>query len=79
MTLRLSATIVRHFLLQPESTLFSGTGAQTGTNDYHWGDYTSMTVDPIDDCTLWYTNEYYKTSGTLWNTRIANFKFVGCQ
>jgi hypothetical protein len=64
--------------LQPESTLVSGTGAQTG-NDYHWGDYTSMTVDPIDDCTLWYTNEYYKTSGTLWATRIGAFKFNGCQ
>jgi hypothetical protein len=65
--------------LQAEATLFSGTGAQTGTNDYHWGDYTSMTIDPVDDCTFWYTNEYYKTTGTAWNTRIASFKFSTCQ
>ncbi len=69
--------------LRPEVILISGTGAQTptstGASDYHWGDYTSMTVDPVDDCTFWYTNEYYKTSGTLWNTRIGSFKFSTCQ
>jgi hypothetical protein len=65
--------------LRAEKSLIPGLGAQTGTSDFHWGDYTSMTVDPIDDCTLWYTNEYYKTSGTLWNTRIGAFKFSGCQ
>ena len=24
-----------------------------------WGDYTSMNVDPVDDCTFWYINEYF--------------------
>ncbi len=38
-----------------------------------------MTVDPVDDCTFWYTQEYLVTNGTWnWNTRIANFKFPGC-
>ena len=38
-----------------------------------------MTVDPIDDCTFWYTQEYLLTNGAYnWNTRIANFKFPGC-
>ena len=38
-----------------------------------------MTVDPVDDCTFWYTQEYMKTNGTFnWNTRIANFKFPNC-
>ena len=42
-----------------------------------------MTVDPVDDCTFWYVNEYYLTSGTPadgrpWHTRIANFKLPGC-
>ena len=30
-----------------------------------WGDYSAMTVDPVDDCTFWYTNEYYATTGEL--------------
>ena len=38
-----------------------------------------MTVDPVDDCTFWYTQEYIQTNGTFnWNTRIVNFKFPGC-
>jgi hypothetical protein len=66
-------------ILATEGAVIFGTGSQTGTGDYHWGDYSSMTVDPVDDCTLWYTNEFYKTSGTLWTTRIASYKFIGCQ
>jgi hypothetical protein len=60
-------------LPQAEATLFSGTGSQTGTD--RWGDYSAMTVDPVDDCTFWYTNEYYASN---WRTRIASFKFPGC-
>ena len=38
-----------------------------------------MQVDPVDDCTFWYTQEYIKTTGSFnWNTRIANFKFTNC-
>ncbi len=38
-----------------------------------------MQVDPVDDCTFWYTQEYMKTTGSFnWNTRIANFKFSTC-
>ncbi len=52
-------------------------------NSSHWGDYTSMTVDPADGCTFWYVNQYYKVSeiGTAidWDTRIANFKLSTCQ
>jgi hypothetical protein len=47
-----------------------------------WGDYTSMTVDPVDDCTFWYVNEYFTTaqvSALTWRTRIANFKLPTCQ
>src|SRR5205085_481666 len=64
--------------LETESPVVSGTGSQTGTLT-RWGDYSAMTVDPADDCTFWYTQEYMKTSGSFnWNTRIANFKFPGC-
>ena len=46
-----------------EGTIINGSGVQTTTNS-RWGDYTDMTVDPVDDCTFWYVNEYYLTSGT---------------
>jgi hypothetical protein len=65
-----------------EGTIINGSGVQTTTNS-RWGDYTDMTVDPVDDCTFWYVNEYYLTSGTAtdgrpWHTRIASFKLPGC-
>ena len=65
-----------------EGTIINGSGVQTATNS-RWGDYTAMTVDPVDDCTFWYVNEYYLTSGTSadgrpWHTRIASFKLPGC-
>ncbi len=44
-----------------------------------WGDYSSMAIDPNDDCTFWYTQEYYKTTGSFnWSTRITAFKFDAC-
>jgi len=64
--------------LRIEETIINGTGSQTGTL-HRWGDYSSMAVDPSDDCTFWYTTEYLKTSGTFnWSTRIASFKLPGC-
>jgi hypothetical protein len=64
--------------LQAETAVVSGTGSQTSGLS-RWGDYSAMTVDPVDDCTFWYTQEYMKTTGSFnWNTRIANFKFANC-
>jgi hypothetical protein len=76
-----------------EATIIDGTGVQTTTNS-RWGDYTSLNVDPVDDCTFWYVNEYYQVSGlpvplpppplpppgttAPWQTRIASFKLNGC-
>jgi hypothetical protein len=57
-----------------EQSIINGTGSQTGTA-YRWGDYSMMTVDPSDDATFWYINEYYSTTSTnSWKTRIASFK-----
>src|SRR5262249_38770004 len=39
-----------------EQTLFTGT-IQTATAN-RWGDYSSMSVDPADECTFWHANEY---------------------
>ena len=58
--------------------MFAGKGVQTGTGN-RWGDYTSMTLDPIDQCTFYYTNEYLKTNGAFnWSTRIATYRFSAC-
>ena len=55
-----------------------GGGSQT-TGLGRWGDYSAMSVDPTDDCTFYYTQEYLKTSGTFnWSTRINSFKFNTC-
>jgi hypothetical protein len=63
--------------MEAESSIIEGTGAQVGSN--RWGDYSAMTVDPVDDCTFWYTNEYIVTNGDLnWHTRIASFSFPSC-
>ena len=64
-------------LAQGEATLFAGTGVQILTFN-RWGDYSAMTLDPADDATFWYTNEYYSTTGQfLWKTKIGAFKFAG--
>jgi hypothetical protein len=61
-------------LPQGEATLVSGGGSQTHGSG-RWGDYSSMTVDPVDDCTFWYTSEYYPaTSVAGWRTRIGSFR-----
>ncbi len=64
--------------LESEITIVSGGGSQTNGLT-RWGDYTAIQVDPMDDCTFWYTTEYLKSSGNFnWNTRIANFRFPNC-
>jgi hypothetical protein len=65
-------------LPQTETTLIAGTGAQTGV-DGRWGDYSAMQIDPTDDCTFWYTNEYIATTGDrTWRTRIGSLRFPSC-
>ncbi|MCC6381462.1 MAG: hypothetical protein IT304_03090 [Dehalococcoidia bacterium] len=73
-------------LPQTEVIMQAGSGSQTnncgGAPCHRWGDYTAMSVDPIDDCTFWYTNQYYSSqaNGTAgnWQTRIGAFKFPSC-
>lgn len=65
--------------LGTETTIFNGTGSQTRTLS-RWGDYTALSVDPVDDCTFWYVNEYIAANGTFnWHTRVASFKLANCQ
>lgn len=64
--------------LEAEAPILQGAFSQTGGLS-RWGDYSSMSVDPTDDCTFWYTNEYLPSNGSFnWITRIASFVFPGC-
>ncbi len=54
-------------------------GSQTGADMDRWGDYSAMQVDPADDCTFWYTNQYIPYDGVAnWSTRIVSFKYPSC-
>jgi hypothetical protein len=69
-------------LTQGEAVLYAGGGSQTFPLG-RWGDYTDLTVDPRDDCTFWYTNEYYAATdptglGADRQTRIGSFRFPSC-
>jgi hypothetical protein len=63
---------------QGEAVIVNGGGSQTDPAA-RWGDYTSMNIDPVDNCRLWYVNEYYQTTSARgWQTRIAAFRLPGC-
>jgi uncharacterized repeat protein (TIGR01451 family) len=67
----------------PETIIFTGTRniSNTQTSPGRWGDYTSTSIDPADDCTFWHVNEYYLSGGSTgsgnanWKTRIASIRF----
>lgn len=63
-----------------EGSIVNGNGYQ-GHSASRWGDYSSMSVDPTDDCTFWYTQEYYMdrtASGAAWQTRVGSFRLSAC-
>jgi hypothetical protein len=70
---RLSTSLLN--TLDGEAHLFDGLGSQTGTSN-RWGDYSALTVDPVDDTTMWFTSEYYPAGVTSfnWRTRVGNFR-----
>jgi hypothetical protein len=64
--------------LGPETFSANGTGSQTDTSN-RWGDYSTMGIDPSDNCTFFYTTEYYMSTGTFnWSTDISSWKFPSC-
>lgn len=67
---------------RPETPLIEGTGVQKAFG-WRWGEYSGMSVDPVDDCTFWVTNAYYTQesediSDFTWLTRIGRFRFAEC-
>ena len=62
-------------LPQGEETIVAGGGSQLSDSN-RWGDYSAMSVDPNDDCTFWYTQEFYAATGPAnWHTRVGAFRF----
>jgi len=64
-------------MTQGESSLYAGTGFQNGVN--RWGDYSNLSIDPVDGCTFWFTTEYNNSGGWAWSTYIGSFKLPNCQ
>ncbi len=71
-------------LFQGELSLATGGRSQTSAGS-RWGDYSTLSVDPVDECTFWFTQEYYDATAppmcsatACWTTRIASFKMPGC-
>ena len=65
-------------MLESEVAVVNGTGSQPDTSN-RWGDYSAMRIDPVDNCTFWYTTEYYLVTQTFdWSTQIASANFSGC-
>jgi len=63
--------------VQQEAVCVNGTGSTTGAN--RWADYASASIDPVDQCTFWISNEYVETTGNFnWNTRVCAFQIPGC-
>ena len=64
--------------MESAATIFTGGGSQNGGLT-RWGDYSSISIDPSDDCTFWVANEYIPSNGSFnWHTRLASFKFTSC-
>jgi hypothetical protein len=60
-----------------ETSLYAGSVSQIDSN--RWGDYSSLSLDPIDLCTFWYTGQYVgAATGGNWRTRIGAFNFSTC-
>ncbi|MCG8465278.1 MAG: PKD domain-containing protein [Xanthomonadales bacterium] len=63
--------------VQQESVCVNGTGSAQGIN--RWADYASASMDPVDQCTFWISNEYVQTTGNFeWNTRVCSFRIPSC-
>jgi hypothetical protein len=63
-----------------ETNILSGPGVQTGNSLSRWGDYSTLSVDPVDDCSMVFTTEYIPANGSFnWTTFIHSFKLASCQ
>jgi hypothetical protein len=64
-------------MLGTEQVILDSRSSQEGDDAERWGDYSSMSIDPADDTTFWFTTEYLakpENSSYSWSTRIVAFK-----
>ena len=60
-----------------EAVLVQGEAAQINT--LRWEDYTQTSMDPTDDCTIWYVGDYIKKDAPSYSSRIGAFRLPGCR
>jgi hypothetical protein len=61
-----------------ETEPLSGPGIQTASLA-RWGDYSTISVDPVDGCTMVFTTQYQPVNGNFnWTTFIHSFKLSTC-
>jgi hypothetical protein len=61
-----------------ETSVLVGLGSQTG-NLTRWGDYNTMSVDPVDGCQMVFTTQFQPANGLFnWTTYIHSFKLSTC-
>jgi hypothetical protein len=61
-------------VLSREMPVLQGKNQQTTM----WGDYSSLRVDPTDDCTFWFQGAYMATDGVEVSTYVAHIRLPGC-
>jgi hypothetical protein len=65
--------------LAKEYELQPGSGSHSGSDETRWGDYSTMTLDPTDDCTFWFTSEYLAAEDSnIWHTVLSRVRFKSC-
>jgi len=61
-----------------ETTVNAGVGSQNG-NLTRWGDYSTISVDPVDGCQMVFTSQFQPATGSFnWTTYIHSFKLSTC-
>jgi len=61
-----------------ETSVLVGSGSQTGGLT-RWGDYSTISVDPVDGCQMVFTSQFQPANGSFnWNTFIHSFKLSTC-
>jgi hypothetical protein len=61
-----------------ETSILVGPGVQTPSLA-RWGDYSTISVDPVDGCQMVFTGEYIPANGNFnWATFIHSFKLSTC-
>jgi uncharacterized repeat protein (TIGR01451 family) len=71
------------FMAQGEKVILNGVISQgngdANVDPQRWGDYSAMSVDPVDDCTFWYTTHVAGQGGNGPRpTQIGSFRFNSC-